>query len=90
MKFQEFIDLIKKNSKKGTKTEFFKVTLSVDDYRKSVPTDFGAEETFLVDYNLDNSHYTIYYPNKDYDVQLKADALEEEFYSHGWGNYFYK
>ncbi len=90
MNFDDFKELIKKNSEKGRKTEFMKVTLSIDDYRKAQPTDYGIEETFLAAYDRNNRDYIIYYPDKESEVRLKRDDIEEEFYDNNWGAYMHK
>jgi|GEM_PF-6683032 len=90
MNLSDFKELIKKNSDKGRKTEFFKVNLSIDDYRKSKPTDYGIEETFVADYDKNNRDYIIYYPDRESEHRLKNNDVEEEFYEKGWGGYMHK
>ena len=85
MNIEDFKTLIKNNSKKGKKTEFLKFTISIDDYRKSKPADYGIEETFFADYDKNNKIYIIYYPDKDKEIKLDTDAVEEVFYSKKWG-----
>lgn len=90
MNFNDFRDLIKNNAARGRKTEFFKFTPSVDDYRKSKPAGYDIEDTFLADYDRNNRSYIIYYPEKDDELKLKNDDIEEEFYEKGWGTYMHK
>ncbi len=90
MNFNDFRDLIKNNAKKGIKTEFMKVTLSIDDYRKAKPANYGIEETFLADFDRETGDYVIYYPDKEREIRLKNNDVEEEFYDKGWGAYMHK
>jgi len=90
MDFKDFTNLIRINSEKGRKTEFFKLQLSIDDYRKSKPADFGIEEIFFADYDEDKKNYTIYYPDKENEIALKKDDIEDEFYDKGWDRYIHK
>ncbi len=90
MDFNEFSKLIKENAKKGRKTEFFKVQLSIDDYRKSKPPEYGIEETFLADYDKNSGNYVIYYPDDENKITLKNNDIEEEFYNHRWSAYMHK
>ncbi len=90
MNFNDFKDLIRNNAKNGRKTEFMKVTLSIDDYRKSTPTDYGVDETFLADFDRGTGDYIIYYPDKEEEIRLKSSEAEEEFYEKRWGTYIHK
>lgn len=90
MNFNDFRDLIKNNSKKGIKTEFMKVALSIDDYRKAKPSDYGIEDSFLAEYDRNKGYYIFYYPDKEEELCLKNDDVEDKFYERGWGTYLHK
>ena len=90
MEFNEFSKLIKENAEKGIKTEFFKVQVSIDDYRKSKPSEYGIEETFLANYDKNSRNYVIYYPDSENKITFKNGDMEEEFYNHEWGSYMHK
>ena len=90
MDFNDFANLIRKNSEKGKRTEFFKLQLSIDDYRKSKPTDFGLEDVFFADYDKSNKNYIIYYPETEEGKDVSDNEIEEEFYDNNWGSYIHK
>ncbi len=90
MNFDKFTELIKKNSEKGKKTEFMKIMLSIDDYRSTQSTDYGIEETFLAEYDKKKKDYIIYYPDKEDELHLSTEEVEDEFYNNSWGSYLHK
>lgn len=90
MNFEEFENLIKKNSEYGRKTEFLKISLSIDDYRKSQPTDYGIQETFVAAYDKNQKTFVIYYPDEEKEIKLNEEDAEDEFYNNAWGTYIHK
>lgn len=85
MNVDDFKKLIRKNSREGRKTEFIRFTLSIDDYRMSVPPDFGVEERFFVEYDREHRTYKIYFPDKEQELRLNTHEVDDVFYSRAWG-----
>jgi len=90
MNIDEFIDLIKENSKKDQPTEFMKIEFSIDDPRKDKPAGLEIHETFFVKYNKDSDIFFVHYPDEEREVALSPDEMDNIFYAQRWGTCVHK
>lgn len=90
MDIDEFIELINENSKKGRETEFIKLAFSFDDPRKGHGPGLEVDETFSVNFDKNKKVFTVYLPDKDKELILKQDELEDLFYAQRWGSCIHK